>query len=225
VTLDFHHPDTDLVLGDVSTACDCELTLEQWVATADEGALYYFSVHGADPDHVCEYLRDTLLDGAYTVVREAGEDRPPLIELRFAMQPKLPTDVLHSYEGMMTSARFTDGDLYFGVELPPSVDIRTVVTALREVVPSLELVRKQSVDRPTETERALQNQIAAQLTPKQEAALEAAYARGYYEWPRDATMEELAEAFDITSATLHYRLRKAHQTIVGTVIEGTRAQS
>jgi len=225
VTLDFHHPDTNLVLGDVSTACDCELTLEQWVATADEGALYYFSVHNADPARVCDYLRDTPLDGEYTVVREAGEDRSPLIELRFATQPKLPTDILHSYGGTMTSARFTDGDLYFGVELPPSVHIRTVVDALREVVPSLELVRKQSVDRPTETEHDLQNRISAQLTPKQEAALEAAYARGYYEWPRDTTMEELAEAFDITSASLHYRLRRAHQTIVGTVVEGTRAQS
>jgi len=221
VTVDFHHPDTDLVLGDVSMACDCELTLEQWVSTAEEGALYYFSVHGADPACVCDYLRDTPLDGDYTVVRKEGEDRPPLIELRLATQPNLPTDVLHSYGGMMTSARFTDGDLYFGVELPPSVDIRTVVDALCEVVPSLELVRKQSVDRPTETERALQNQISAQLTPKQEAALEAAYARGYYEWPRNTTMEELAEAFDITSASLHYRLRRAHQTIVETVVEGT----
>jgi len=219
VTLDLQIPDTDLVVGDASIECDCELILEQQITTADASAIYYFSVHDTDPADVCRFLEETPLDANCTVVREASDDRPSLIEFHLAERPNLPTDVVQNYGGSVRTARITDGDVYLGVELPPTVDVRTVVDALRAVAPGTRLLRKQYVDRPIETAPTHQNQITEQLTPKQESTLQAAYARGYYAWPRDVTVEELAETFDISAPTLHYRLRKAHQTIIASVID------
>ncbi|WP_255492007.1 helix-turn-helix domain-containing protein [Haloarcula sp. JP-L23] len=131
------------------------------------------------------------------------------MELRFDEQPHLPTDVLSTYGGSVTTARIADGDLSLGVELPPAVDVRSVVDALHEVAPGIELVSKQYVDRPIETGPTLQTQLTEDLTSKQQAALEVAYARGYYAWPRESTAEDLAETMDISSPTLHYHLRHA----------------
>ncbi len=219
VALDLRFPDTDLLLGEVTTEFDCELTLEQRVSTNDGGAIYYLNVHDADVGRVSTFLREKPIDCDCTVVREADDDTPARIELRFADQPNLPTDILCSYGGSMTTAHIADGDVFLGVELPPAVDVRTVVDAIREVAPTVELLSKRTIDRPITTGPAFQNQITDQFTPKQETTLKAAYARGYYAWPRDTTVEELAETFDVSAPTLHYRLRKAHQTIVAGVID------
>lgn len=224
IALDLQIPNTDLVLGEVTTKFECELLLEQWVSTTDDGAIYYLSVHDADPQDVCAFLRETPLEWDCDVVREASDDHLPLIELHFDTKPSLPSDILANYGGSMTTARFEDGDLSLGVELPPAVDVRTIVDAFREVVSSVNLISKRYVDRPMETGVILRNQIRDQLTPKQEAALEAAYARGYYEWPRDSTVAELAESFDISGPTLHYRLRHAHKTLVTAVVDGPQTQ-
>ncbi|MDT3437941.1 bacterio-opsin activator domain-containing protein [Haloarcula sp. 1CSR25-25] len=219
VTLTLRLPDPDLLLSEASTMFDCELTLEQWVSTNDGGAIYYLTVHDADPKRVSAFMRDSPLDCDCTVVREGDNDGPARIELRFADQPNLPTDILSNYGGSMTTAHIADGDVLLDIELPPTVDVRTVVDAIREVAPNVELMSKQTVDRPITSGPGFQNHIMDRLTPKQETTLKAAYARGYYAWPRGTTVDELSEAFDISAPTVHYRLRKAHQTIVTAVID------
>jgi predicted DNA binding protein len=224
VTLDLRSPETDLPFGEVTSALDCALTLDHRVATADGGVIYYFGVHDADPERVCQSLRETALDGECLVVRCGDDGAPARLEVRLDERPSLPTGVLNNYGGTVTRARFADGDLFLTAELPPTVEVRTVVDALREQAPGAELVSKRTVDRPIETASVRQDQVIEKLTPKQRAALEAAYARGYYAWPRETTVEELAESFDISASTLHYRLRKAHGTVLRAVIEGRQAE-
>ncbi|QIO25176.1 hypothetical protein G9465_22630 (plasmid) [Haloarcula sp. JP-L23] len=77
VRLDLQLPNTDLLLGEVSTKFDCELALEQRVSTSDDGEIYYFSIHDADPEQLCEFLRETPLKCGCTVVRKTSDDQPP----------------------------------------------------------------------------------------------------------------------------------------------------
>ncbi len=53
-----------------------------------------------------------------------------------------------------------------------------------------------------------------QLTPEQREALEAALDRGYFEIPRDISMEELAAELGISHQALSERLRRAYETLV-----------
>lgn len=55
------------------------------------------------------------------------------------------------------------------------------------------------------------------LTDRQREVLAAAFDAGYFEWPRDATAEELAETFDISAATVHYHLRGGLRRLVASV--------
>ncbi|SEW14395.1 helix-turn-helix domain-containing protein [Natrinema salifodinae] len=52
------------------------------------------------------------------------------------------------------------------------------------------------------------------LTPEQEEALEAALEYGYFEIPRDISMEELADELGISHQALSERFRRAYETLV-----------
>lgn len=59
------------------------------------------------------------------------------------------------------------------------------------------------------------------LTPSQREALLAAYRQGYFDEPRQATLEEIASDLDISRQALSSRLRRAYRRLVErTVVEG-----
>lgn len=57
------------------------------------------------------------------------------------------------------------------------------------------------------------------LTVDQFEALTAAYRGGYYDIPRSASLQDLAEEFDITYQSLSERLRRGHGALVGDALE------
>jgi predicted DNA binding protein len=57
------------------------------------------------------------------------------------------------------------------------------------------------------------------LTQRQQEVAGEALARGYYEWPRRINNEELAEALDISRATLHEHLRKAERKLLSAALD------
>lgn len=62
------------------------------------------------------------------------------------------------------------------------------------------------------------------LSYEKREALEAAVLAGYYETPRDATLEELAEHLDLARSTLRYRLRRAEAWLVDRTVGPTRGR-
>lgn len=59
---------------------------------------------------------------------------------------------------------------------------------------------------------------ASRLTARQREILEAAYNGGYYDSPRQCSVAELAEKFDITSSTVSDILRRAERHAVSSII-------
>lgn len=55
------------------------------------------------------------------------------------------------------------------------------------------------------------NERTTQLSPEQEAALQAAVEHGYYESPREIDVGGLAEHLNVPRSTLTYRLRRAEE--------------
>ncbi|WP_282190242.1 helix-turn-helix domain-containing protein [Halocatena salina] len=56
------------------------------------------------------------------------------------------------------------------------------------------------------------------LTDAQHMALAQAYNMGYFKVPRDTSLAAVAESLDISHQALSERLRRAHQTLIGTMI-------
>jgi len=59
----------------------------------------------------------------------------------------------------------------------------------------------------------------ADLTDRQFEVIERALEEGYFEWPRDASSEEIAEKLDISRATFLEHLRKAQSKLLTEAIE------
>jgi hypothetical protein len=60
------------------------------------------------------------------------------------------------------------------------------------------------------------------LTPGQDEVLKMAVALGYYDTPRGCTVEDLAEAFGVSKAAAHKRLKAAENKIIRDFVESKR---
>ena len=63
------------------------------------------------------------------------------------------------------------------------------------------------------------------LTERQREVATEALARGYYDWPRKITNEELAAELGISRATLHEHLRKAERTLLSSALADNAKQT
>ncbi|WP_247729749.1 bacterio-opsin activator domain-containing protein [Halovivax limisalsi] len=133
-------------------------------------------------------------------------------ELRLADPPM--ACVVSEAGGSFEAARIVDGDLSVTVHLPPGSDIQRVTSAMQAAYPHLEpITRKQRTRRAPETafDASL---LETALTDRQRAALEAGYAAGFFEWPRDSSGKEVAASLDISPATFHQHVRTAERKLL-----------
>jgi predicted DNA binding protein len=63
------------------------------------------------------------------------------------------------------------------------------------------------------------NESTAGLTDRQFEVIECALKEGYFEWPRDASSEEISEKLNISRATFLEHLRKAQSKLLTDAIE------
>ncbi len=84
--------------------------------------------------------------------------------------------------------------------------------------PGLEFVMGQVGDAGDWGDRILP---AVGLTSEQYVALHAAVESGYYETPREVTLDELAEELDVPRSTLSYRLRRAEAELAEAFVRST----
>jgi predicted DNA binding protein len=71
----------------------------------------------------------------------------------------------------------------------------------------------------------LETETEAALTEAQQEALVLAYDRGYFESPREVTMEELGEELGISQQAIASRLRRGIKYILGSTIPATGVQT
>ena len=60
-----------------------------------------------------------------------------------------------------------------------------------------------------------------QLTETQREALVLAYEQGYFDTPRERSLEEIAEELGITQQSLSARLRRGHRRLIGETLVGS----
>ncbi|WP_128477606.1 bacterio-opsin activator domain-containing protein [Halorussus pelagicus] len=210
VELTFGLTDPDSFYVAVSERLDCTLKLEGMAAGPEGSLLFYDTVSGADPDAVFEFVEDwDGVENARLVSDHGGE---ALFE--FTMSASSLVVTLSEYGAKTTDAISEGGEATVVAELPSDADVRSVVERARAKFPDIELVAKRETDRDLRTAREFRRDLGNQLTDAQRTALRAAYFAGYYEWPRDSTAEDVAEALGVSSPTFHQHIRKAQQELL-----------
>jgi hypothetical protein len=181
------------------------ITLDHTVQTGDGEYLVY----GSATEEALDSVR-TLVETQpeWEAVRLYSEGNPSRFEIRMDGWPLLTT--IASFGGYIESAVIESGTLRLTIHLSPTVDVRAVVDSLTAAFPGVEMLRRHQISR---THDDSQRQLMSELTDRQRTTLEAAYAAGFFEWPRDASGEEIAESMGVSPPTFHQHLRKAERKV------------
>ncbi|WP_256298222.1 histidine kinase N-terminal 7TM domain-containing protein [Haloarchaeobius salinus] len=206
VVLTYRVPAEGSVLARVSAAHDCTLTVEGTVPVEDSGLLCYIEV--ADCDDV-EAVVSTLGD-ADEVERARRVPNRDTVEVRLRGPSVL--GVVTARGARLGEASARDGELTFVAETATGNAVRELTEALEEAVGPVTLRSKQ--ERPPVAEDGVRAAAIEGLTDRQREAVVAAHNAGYFEWPRESTAEEIADAMDIASSTFHSHLRKSLSKVV-----------
>jgi len=200
-------------LGDLSAAFDCRCDHLGSVADGDDTHAYETRITHGDFEEIRAFLDEYPEIRGCQLIECRGE--ACLVEVTVAGAP--PWLLAEAGFGLV-SLHASDGDTRLIAEVPNDEDITRVLDSLSEYWDDVELVAKRQTptrgaDLPVPTDGA------AGLTDRQRSVLETAYEKGYYDWPRDHTAEEIAERLDIASSTLHQHLRAAEHALVSSFVD------
>ncbi|WP_101297847.1 bacterio-opsin activator domain-containing protein [Halegenticoccus soli] len=194
-------------------ATDSRVAFDRTVPVGDGTYLMY----GTATDEAMDALnalaeRLPHWDELSVIRREFGEVS---FELRLSEPPVI--SVVASYNGFIEDARIEDGDYHLTVHLPPSADAGSIIDAVRNAYPAVEMVTRRRVTRRSGSPNRIERAFAEELTDRQRTALEVAYRSGFFEWPRDCSGEEVADSLGVSPSTFHQHVRLGERKLVGTV--------
>lgn len=195
----------------VADAADATLSLRGTVPLAAGRLLAFFEVGAGDPATVRERL--VAADGVEGATR-LDTNGDALVEATLADAGTVPALADLGLE--VREATVEAGGVELVADAPAGCAVREVVEEVRTRFASTTLVAKRRRDRPRGAD---ENGPRAELTDRQHQVLRTAYFAGYFESPRAATAEEVADALDISSATLHHHLRAAERAVVGRFLD------
>ncbi|MFB6196319.1 MAG: helix-turn-helix domain-containing protein [Haloplanus sp.] len=123
-------------------------------------------------------------------------------------------------EGVLFETRRSERRYIWHLVTPREAPAGSFLDRVRDAVrpfASVETVRITSLNDSDRIDAADANA----LPPEQRAALRAAVDRGYYETPREVSLDDLAADLDLPRSTLSYRLRRAEAKLVKSALRST----
>jgi len=216
VELQFRVRDIFAAVGaDMTT--DGSITIDHMVPIENDEYLVYGTIT-EDAIAGMDALVDALPHWVDVTYRTA--DGPTSFELRLSDPPVLST--IASLGGAIERVVIEDGDYRMTVLLAPGADVRRAIDVVQTTYPAAELLKHRQITRPDTTAERVRHVLTDELTDRQRAALEAAYHAGFFEWPRDATGEDISASLEIAPATFHQHLRRAQKKIFNSLLSDSR---
>jgi predicted DNA binding protein/PAS domain-containing protein len=204
------------LLAGLSAELEAGVTVDSVVPSGEDVQLQYVTVDGADAD--------ALVDAAAAAdgVREVRLLDEEAVTAELQVEGDSVLLALGQSGATVDGASAREGVARVTAAIAADENARALVETVRAAVPDAELVSKRDVEQEPSGEPAFDAATVGQLTDRQLAALETAYRAGYFENPRESNAEEVAEALDITSPTLHQHLQAAHRKLLAGVFESGR---
>jgi PAS domain S-box-containing protein len=127
--------------------------------------------------------------------------------------------LLADYGAELRDVRVADGTAAFTVEVARESLARSMTDAVTERYEGADLLSYRRGESRVETRQEFVAGLRAELTDRQYAALVRAYSGGFFEWPHEATGDDLAEAMGVCRSTFHEHLRAAQRKLIGAVLD------
>ncbi|MFU8868186.1 bacterio-opsin activator domain-containing protein [Natronococcus sp.] len=194
-----------------SAEVSCRLTLEHLIQRSDGRLLEFFAVEGAEPEDVVRLGTESSGIAEARVIRESAEGG--IVQL--IVSGSCVTTTLADAGAVTQSVTASRGTGTVVASVPGHVDVRAVVESFRSRHADSHLLaskgRPPAV--PVRTDLGLKETFASRLTDRQLEVFRMAYLSGYFEWPRESSAEECAEALGISQPTFSQHMRAVQETL------------
>ncbi|WP_336000023.1 PAS domain S-box protein [Halorientalis halophila] len=209
VTFELDRPDT--FFSTVSAELDCTCRLLGSAAAADDERLTYAAISGASPEAVRDIAAAEHVPTPDHLRLVTETDEHAVFEARVGSSL---TAFLYSVGVEPVDVESRAGLTTVDASAPSGFDLRGLTERLDDRFGGVTLAAKRESTSPPDPAETTCEDLADDLTDRQQAALSAAYFGGYFDWPRDSTAEEVADSLGITSPTLHQHLRHAERKLL-----------
>jgi len=205
--------DPSFVLTRLATAADCTLTYKGGVQQTASGNYVFVTVEGAPIDSVVDAAADQRVVENVQAIR--GGDTGGVLRLRLS-EPFLATE-LADHGAILRSATASRTGTELIVDVPGSVEIGHVTRFITDRFGEIDLRSKRT--REQASEHGLYASVLDRLTDRQLEVLETAYYSGFFESPRKATGEAVADSLDISPQAVYQHIRTAQRKLFAALIE------
>ena len=207
----------DVELRGLAPSSDGRIVMDRILPLEEETYLQYGTATEGEMDTVRSLVESDLTPHAEPLRVIDSLDGKTRFEVRLNEPAFLPA--ILDAGGYVHEVQIEAGTYVILVHLPPTADVRQVVDAVRASYPATEMVARGQTERANPDQRQVQQLLSSRLTERQQASLEAAYAMGFFEWPRSSSGSDVADSLDISSSTFHQHLRKAEQKLLELIFE------
>jgi PAS domain S-box-containing protein len=215
IELDFRIRGADTPVLAFVTETDAEFEFENVVQRADGRLHAFFTVRGSSPEESIAFAEEvSFIENVHLVAEREDEY---LYECTLGGQSFVQQ--LVGRGAMLRSLTAAGGEGRFVVRIPQSANVRTFVELFEDYYENVELVARREVDEPVMTSQQFESELADRLTDRQVEVLRMAYFRGFFEWPRESTAEEIAEALDVSQPTVSRHIRAAERVLFELLFE------
>jgi CheY-like chemotaxis protein len=214
IEVEFAVDDTELPFVRLASTLGCTVRLTQTVHRSDGTKLTIYSLDDVSSDQLDEI--GSILDP--DVVRVSDSDGAET-ELAIASSDPWWADLTELYGANIGEGTADGEDATVSIELPPSADVRSVVALLEEQYPEAEPIARRERTRSERSIDEFRTLLGERLTDRQRDVVETAYHAGYYEWPHEASSEEVAELLGIAQPTFAEHFWTAQRRIAQFLLE------
>ena len=192
------HPAEDVLRAESSVSEDAILHLN----LLDDGTAVSLSTHRGDADRLREIYEGTPAVINFEV-SEAGDGIQTYLHFRPNETTTELLGLTREYEFVIDTPIRWDPNDSGAIQVGLIGDDDTVQRAINNVPDNIRLELEQLSEYAPESQ-----ELSAMLTDRQKEILDTAVEVGYYEVPRRATHEDIAETLDLSTTTVGEHLRK-----------------
>jgi PAS domain S-box-containing protein len=211
--VEFEVDDETFVLSRLAREAECTLSYQGGVQQTTDGSYVFVTVDDASIDTV-EAVASGLV-GVDDVRRISADGDSGVLRLGVT-QPFLALE-LAEHGAIVREATADPTTTRLTVDVPDSIDVRTITQLVSETFAGVELRSKQTLDQAAEHD--IYGKFLSDLTDRQIEVVQTAYYSGFFESPRDNTGEDVAATLDISAPAFYQHIRTVQRKLFRTLFE------
>ncbi|WP_247001225.1 helix-turn-helix domain-containing protein [Halosolutus gelatinilyticus] len=199
----------------VQSLQNLELRVESVVAEGPTRTMPLVWFSNVDVDRLDRALDDDPTVAEHHKLLENGEtdDEEYLYQIQYDEDVSSVCGTLYAHGGTVLGVRFVDGRWTLRLLFAERDELSNAVEAMESAGVHVDVRRMVEAGQDENLE------ATAALTEPQREAIAEAYRQGYYDVPREISLEELANELDISHQALSERLRRANRVLASEQIE------